>query len=90
MLRHLKEAPPLTLLPCPLLQSQLDNENLQSKLHGLVTARQQDRQLIGTLEKKVRQIFLVAGLAADVFYVFFSVQVLEPFLPIHGLNGVSL
>ncbi|CAG0881476.1 unnamed protein product [Cyprideis torosa] len=36
-------------------QVQVDNENLQSKLHSLVTARQQDKQTISTLEKKVTE-----------------------------------
>lgn len=34
-------------------QLQQDNENLQTKLHNLVTARQQDKQNIGQLEKKL-------------------------------------
>ncbi|KAG1656163.1 Macoilin [Nymphon striatum] len=38
-----------------LLQLQQDNENLQSKLHHLVTARQQDKQTINALEKKLQE-----------------------------------
>lgn len=36
-------------------QLQQDNENLQTKLHNLVTARQQDKQTIAQLEKKVQE-----------------------------------
>ena len=36
-----------------LAQLQQDNENLQTKLHNLVTARQQDKQSLSTLEKKL-------------------------------------
>ncbi|XP_037080766.1 macoilin-1-like [Pollicipes pollicipes] len=34
---------------------QLDNDSLQSKLHNLVTCRQQDKQTVVTLEKKVAE-----------------------------------
>lgn len=34
---------------------QLDNDSLQSKLHNLVTGRQQDKQTVMTLEKKVAE-----------------------------------
>lgn len=36
-------------------QLQLDNENLQNKLHNLVTSRQQDKQNISILEKKMNE-----------------------------------
>lgn len=36
-----------------LAQLQQENENLQTKLHNLVTARQQDKQSLSTLEKKL-------------------------------------
>lgn len=35
------------------MQLQQDNENLQTKLHNLVTARQQDKQNMTLLEKKL-------------------------------------
>ncbi|KAI1294976.1 Macoilin [Halotydeus destructor] len=35
-------------------QLQQDNENLQNKLHNLVTARQQDKQTVSQLEKKLQ------------------------------------
>lgn len=38
-----------------LLQVQQLNESLQTKLHGLVTARQQDKQTISGLEKKLQE-----------------------------------
>lgn len=38
-----------------LLQLQQDNESLQHKLHNLVTARQQDKQTISSLEKRVQE-----------------------------------
>jgi len=42
-------------LKAELLESQQDNENLQTKLHNLVTARQQDKQTIAQLEKKLTE-----------------------------------
>lgn len=36
-------------------QLQQDNENLQTKLHNLVTARQQDKQNVSQLEKKLQE-----------------------------------
>ncbi|XP_054714333.1 macoilin-1-like isoform X2 [Uloborus diversus] len=38
-----------------LLQLQQDNESLQHKLHSMVTARQQDKQTIANLEKRVQE-----------------------------------
>ncbi|XP_043476730.1 macoilin-1 isoform X1 [Leptopilina heterotoma] len=38
-----------------LQQLQHDNDQLQSKLHGLVTARQVDRQTMSTLEKRIAE-----------------------------------
>lgn len=38
-----------------LTRLQQDNENLQTKLHNLVTARQQDKQTINSLERKLQR-----------------------------------
>lgn len=38
-----------------LYQFQQDNENLQNKLHNLVTSRQQDKQTISILERKLQE-----------------------------------
>lgn len=38
-----------------ILQLQQDNENLQTKLHNLVIARQQDKQKLSQLEKKLQE-----------------------------------
>lgn len=38
-----------------LCQLQLDNDDLQSKLHGLVSARQMDKQTLSQLERRVQE-----------------------------------
>ncbi|RWS02794.1 Macoilin-1-like protein, partial [Dinothrombium tinctorium] len=43
----------ITSIKAENLQLQQDNENLQTKLHNLVTARQQDKQNVTQLEKKL-------------------------------------